>query len=185
MSRSGGLFLVVGNSGSGKDALLTETLRRWPASARTLRTPRRYVTRPAHPSEPFISITTREFADMKHRGEFFMSWHVYGMNYGVPTVLLKWLEQGQHVIVNVSRKIIGQVRRAVPDVKVIFVKIPFEITLQRMKARRRESENEPQFQQRLQRAKNNPLLENADMVVDNSGPLETAVDQMLGYLLSF
>jgi ribose 1,5-bisphosphokinase len=181
----GRLFLVVGNSGSGKDALLAETLRRWPDSARPLRCPRRYITRPAHASEPFISITADEFENLKRRGQFCMSWHVYGTDYGVPAALLDWLEQGQHVIVNVSRQIIGRVRKEIPDARVIFVKVPFEITRRRMQARSRESESEPSFQQRLQRARDNPRLAEADVVIDNSGPLEAAADEMLRYLLSF
>ena len=176
---------MVGNSGSGKDALLAETLQRWPDSARPLRWARRYITRAAHPSEPFIAVTADEFEDLKRGGQFCMSWHVYGTHYGVPAALLQWLEQGQHVIVNVSRQITARVRRQIPGARVIFVKVPFEITRQRMKARRRESESEPSFQQRLQRARNNPLLEEADMVIDNSGSLECAVDAMIDYLLSF
>ncbi len=181
----GRLFLVVGNSGSGKDALLAETLRRWPDSARPLRCPRRYITRPAHPSEPFVSVTTEEFEDLERRGKFCMSWHVYGTHYGVPATLLDWLEQGQHVIVNVSREIIARVRREIPATKVIFVKVPFKITRRRMQARRREAENDPSFQQRLLRARDNPALTDADMVIDNSGPLDAAAAEMLRYLLSY
>jgi ribose 1,5-bisphosphokinase PhnN len=54
MQKNGQLFLIVGNSGSGKDTLLKEVLRQWPASAKPIRTPQRYITRPAHASEPFI-----------------------------------------------------------------------------------------------------------------------------------
>ena len=54
MGYSGQLFLIVGNSGSGKDSLLQEVLQRWPASAKPIRIAQRYITRPAHKSEPFI-----------------------------------------------------------------------------------------------------------------------------------
>ena len=80
---------------------------------------------------------------------------------------------------------ICRVRKEIPDARVIFVKVPFEITRRRMQARSRESESEPSFQQRLQRAKDNPRLAEADVVIDNSGPLEAAADEMLRYLLSF
>jgi len=182
---SGRLFLLVGNSGSGKDALLAQVLRRWPDSARPLRCPRRYITRPAHRSEPFISISTEQFEEFKRRGAFCMFWTSYGTHYGVTAELPQWLARGEHVIINVSRQIIGRVRRQFAGTKVVFVKVPLEITRRRMQSRRRESEDDLCFQQRLQRARDNPLLEDADRIIDNSGPLDIAAEQLCAYLLSF
>jgi ribose 1,5-bisphosphokinase PhnN len=95
------------------------------------------------------------------------------------------MERGQHVIVNVSRNIIRRARENIPDLKIIFVKVPFEITSQRLISRCREPESDPAFRQRLQRAKECPILKDADFVVDNSGSLETAAITLLNYLLSF
>ena len=184
MGYSGQLFLIVGNSGSGKDSLLQEVLQRWPASAKPLRIAQRYITRPAHKSEPFISVTSEAFQDLKRRGKFWLAWHVYDTDYGVPAAMIKWLQQGDAVIVNVSRKIIPQARRRIPDLKVIFVSVPLEVTLQRIKARQRESEHDPGFQQRLARAMANQTLTKADFVVDNSESLETAAAKLLDYMLS-
>ena len=185
MSHKGQLFLIVGNSGSGKDALLKQVQHHWPAAAKTIQIPRRYITRPAHDTEPFISLTPEEFDDLKQRDFFCLTWHVYGTYYGIPGNILGWLRQDQHVIVNVSREIIPRARKIKPDLKVIFVKVPLESTLQRMRSRNRELENDPVFKQRLQRAKDNQTLKGADFVVDNSGPLETAAKTLLNYLLSF
>ena len=128
--------------------------------------------------------SSEEFEDLKQRNFFCLIWHVYGTYYGIPGNILGWLKQGQHVIVNVSREIIPQARKIIPDLKVIFVKVPLESTLQRMRSRSREPENDPLFQQRLQRAKKNQTLKGADFVVDNSGPLETAAESLLEYLIS-
>ena len=185
MEPQGRLFLVVGNSGSGKDALLTEILKRWPASIRTLRIPQRYITRPAHSSERYISVTTEEFMDLRRQRKFCLTWHVYQTDYGIPSVVLKWLHSGQVVLVNVSRIIIPQARRLVPDLKVIYIKVPLEITLRRLKSRRREAEYDSAFQQRLQRAKNNQSPQGADCIIDNSGSLEASAGDLLNYLLSF
>ncbi len=185
MKDKGRLFLVVGNSGSGKDSLLTEVLARWPAGAKPIRIPRRYITRPAHDSEPYISVTAGEFGDLKRENKFCLTWHVYHTDYGVPTVVLNWLNCGQHVAVNVSRKIIPRARGLIPDLKVIFVMVPLEITLQRLRARRREAENDPSFQQRLQRATENQTLKGADFIIDNSGALNVSAKKLLNYLLSF
>ena len=69
---TGRLFLIVGNSGSGKDSLLAEVLTRWPISEKPIRIPQRYITRPAHDSEQYISVTTREFGDLNRLREPFL-----------------------------------------------------------------------------------------------------------------
>ena len=184
MEYSGQLFIIVGNSGSGKDALLNEVLKRWPASARPIRLPQRYITRPAHDSEPFISVTPEEFAALKQRGKFCLSWNVYDTDYGVPAAILEWLDEGSSVIVNVSRESIPRARRLVKNLKVIFVAVPLEISLQRISARKRESKDDPGFSQRMARAKANQTLAEADFVVDNSVPLDEAAEELLKYMLS-
>jgi ribose 1,5-bisphosphokinase len=185
VKNKGRLFLIVGNSGSGKDTLLTEVLARWPTSVKPIRIPQRYITRPPHDSEPYISVTAGEFADLKRENKFSFAWHIYGTDYGVPAVVLKWLNSGQHVMVNVSRQIIPQALRLIPDLKVIFVKIPLAITRQRLMLRHREAENGPSFQLRLKRAKENQTLKHADLIIDNNGPLDVSVEKLLSYLLSF
>ena len=177
--------MISGNSGSGKDTLLTEIRDRWPSSATPLRIPRRYITRRSHDSERYISVTTSEFEDLKRKNSFWLTWHVYGTDYGVPSAVSGWLISRQHVAVNVSREIIPRARRMIPDLKVVFVSVPLEITLERIRSRRREAENEPAFQQRLQRARENQTLEGADFIVDNSGPLDGSAGKLLEYLLSF
>ena len=185
MNHTGRLLLIAGNSGSGKDSLLTEVLARWPISVKPIRIPQRYITRPAHDSEQYISVTAREFGDLKRKNKFWLTWHVYNTDYGVPTIVLDWLSRRQHVAVNVSREIIPRARKIIPGLKVIFVSVPLEITLQRLRSRRREAENEQSFQQRLHRAKENQALKGADFIVDNSGSLDVSANKLLSYLLSF
>jgi phosphonate metabolism protein PhnN/1,5-bisphosphokinase (PRPP-forming) len=184
MECNGQLFLIVGNSGSGKDSLLKEVLKRWPAAAGPIRIPHRYITRPAHGSEPFIPVTPEDFAALNQQGKFCLTWHVYDTDYGVPVTIFNWLVQGTSVIVNVSRDIIPRARRMIPDLKVIFVSVPLDVTLQRIADRKRESEDGPGFQKRLARAKENQTLPGADFVVDNSVPLEEAAEKLVGYMLS-
>ena len=185
MKDKGQLFLIVGNSGSGKDSLLREVLARWPLSAKPIRVPQRYITRAAHDSEQYISVTPGEFENLKRKNSFWLTWHIYGTDYGVPVSVLRWLNHGQHVAVNVSRDIIPRARKIIPDLKVIFVSVPLGITLKRIRSRRREAEDDPSFQQRLRRAKENQTLDGADFIVDNSGMLNRSAEKLLEYLLSF
>lgn len=181
----GRLFLIAGNSGSGKDALITAVLARWPTHVTPLRTVQRYITRPAHDSEMYRSVTPAEFKKLKQNKTFWLTWRIYQTNYGVPAVVLDWLGRRQHVLVNVSRKIIPQARQLQPNLKVIFVSVPIDISTQRMRSRQREAENDPLFQQRLQRAKENQTLDQADVTIDNSGSLDVSAEKLLKYLLSF
>ena len=185
MKHPGRLFLIVGNAGSGKDSLLTEVQARWPLSVKPIRIPRRYITRPTHNSEQYISVTPAEFGDLKRKNRLWLTWHAYDTDYGIPSIVLDWLSRRQRVVVNVSREMIPRLRSTIPDLKVIFVSVPLEITLRRMRSRRREAENEQSFQQRLLRAKENQTLKGADFIVDNSGALDVSTGKLRNYLLSF
>ena len=181
----GRLFLIVGNSGSGKDSLLAEVLTQWPAAARPLIVPRRYITRAPHDSEPYISVTGEQFERLRHTNTFCLSWQAYQIHYGIPGADLAWLNRGRHVAVNVSRTTISRARRFEPDLKVVFVKVPLELTRQRLKSRLRESENTPSFRRRLQRARENQILRDADLIVDNSASLGAGAKKLRDYILSF
>ncbi|MCK5346936.1 MAG: hypothetical protein KAR20_26185 [Candidatus Heimdallarchaeota archaeon] len=183
--KKGQLFFLVGNSGSGKDSLLKAALEAWPSNLPSIKIPRRYITRPPHETEIFHSITPKEFQKMKLAGKFCFTWHIYDLDYGVPHEILQWLQQDALVVVNVSRKIIPEARREFPTLKVIFVKVPFEITLERIKHRGREDPSDPVFQERVSRARKLEHFSDADFVVDNSGDLKIGATQLRDYLLSF
>ena len=122
---------------------------------------------------------------MKNNNEFSLTWHIYDLDYGVPIIVEEWLKNGINVIINVSRTIIPQARQKFPALRVIFVKVPFEISLARIKSRGREAENEEIFKERVKRAKKNQNFTEADIIIDNSGDLEIAVKNLRIYLLSF
>ncbi len=122
---------------------------------------------------------------MENNHEFSLTWHIYDLDYGVPKLVENWLSDGNIVIINVSRTIIPQARQKFPDLKVIFVKVPYEITLARIKSRGREAENDGMFKERVKRAKKNQNFPDADIIIDNSGDLQIAVKNFRKYILSF
>jgi ribose 1,5-bisphosphokinase len=182
--KKGAIFLIVGNSGSGKDSLLQMVQQTWPPEIPEIKIPQRYITRPPHETEPFHSVTVEEFQKMKNEGKFILDWFIYDLYYGVPKDVLNWVEEGHPVIINVSRNVISDAKDRIPGVKVIFVKVPFEVTLARIKKRARESEDDPVFKERVERARENQELPSADFVVDNSGPLEIGSKALRDYLLT-
>lgn len=177
----GTLFLVVGNSSSGKDSIISGAVDKFPKELQGVMLAKRYITRPPSEFEDNYSITTDEFKLMEKQGKFALKWKIYGLNYGVPIEIDEWLEKGHPVIVNVSRTIIDEAREIYKKIKVIFIEVPLEITIKRIKDRGRESGQ--LLKQRMERASANQTMPGADFKVNNSDELDNAIDQFLKYLI--
>lgn len=178
----GTLILVVGNSGSGKDSIINGVSEKYPLDLKKVYIVKRYITRPPSKTEDNYFISSEEFNEMGKKGKFALQWHIYGLDYGVPIEIEEWLKNGHTVIVNVSRTIINDTRKKYKNLKVVFIEVPFEITLQRLKSRERE--NEQGLKERIERARKNLKFPEADFVVDNSGELDEAIIQFLNYVIS-
>ena len=176
------LILVVGNSGSGKDSIMKGIKERYPSDLKMVHLTQRYITRPSSDTEDNISITPEEFREMSTRDKFALEWHIYGLDYGVPIEIDDWLKKGHPVLVNVSRSIVKKAREIYQNIIVVFIEVPFEVTLKRVKERARESGK--RLEERIERAKENQKFSEADFVVDNSGTLENAINQFLEYLVN-
>jgi len=176
------LVLVVGNSGSGKDSIISEVVKRFPSNLNVIQLTQRYITRPSSETEDNIAITPEVFKEMSRQKKFALEWHIYDLDYGVPIDIDDWLKKGHPVIVNVSRTIVKKARSIYRNILVVFISVPFDITLKRVKERARESGK--LLQERIQRARDNQTFPEADVIVDNSGELEIAIDQFLSYLIS-
>jgi len=178
----GTLILVVGNSGSGKDSIINGVSEKYPLDLKKVYIVKRYITRPPSKTEDNYFISSEEFNEMGKKGKFALQWHIYGLDYGVPIEIEEWLKNGHTVIVNVSRTIINDTRKKYKNLKVVFIEVPFEITLQRLKIRERESEQG--LKERIERARNNQKFPEADFEIDNSGELDEAINQFLNYVIS-
>ncbi|MBD3253758.1 MAG: phosphonate metabolism protein/1,5-bisphosphokinase (PRPP-forming) PhnN [Candidatus Lokiarchaeota archaeon] len=177
----GTLFLVIGNSGSGKDSIIAKVIKNYPSNLKTVYAVRRYITRPPSETEKNISVTDEEYEKMIFENKFALYWHSYGLDYGVPIEVEDWLKNGHPVLVNVSRTIVHTAREKYKNVKVVFVEVPFDKTVERIKKRGRETG--VLLRERIERARKNQTFPTADFVVDNSGDLEDAVEQFLDYVI--
>ncbi|MDE2384051.1 MAG: phosphonate metabolism protein/1,5-bisphosphokinase (PRPP-forming) PhnN [Alphaproteobacteria bacterium] len=146
---AGGLILVVGPSGAGKDSLLRAAMAHFAGDARFV-FPRRVVTRATHPdTEDHDSLSTDEFEAVHLRGGFALHWQAHGLSYGVPASVRGDMALGGMVIVNVSRAIIADAAKAFPRLAVIEVTAPPEILMARLAARGRGADGN--ISQRLAR----------------------------------
>ena len=146
----GTIVLVVGPSGSGKDSVLSgaETAL---GNDGDFFFPRRDVTRPkALGGEPYCSVSVAEFQHRKSRGAYSLSWSAHGLCYGVPLAVEHHLAQGRHIVVNVSRTVIPEVRQRLQPARVVSIEVPREVLRARLQGRERESTSE--IESRLERA---------------------------------
>ncbi|MFW9951562.1 MAG: phosphonate metabolism protein/1,5-bisphosphokinase (PRPP-forming) PhnN, partial [Candidatus Thorarchaeota archaeon] len=176
----GFLILVIGNSGSGKDSIIKGVIEKYSQETPKIHIVQRYITRPPSEFEENLAITPKVFKDMDKKHKFALKWKIYGLYYGIPSEIDNWLENGDLVLVNVSRKIINQARKNYENVKVVFIQVPFELSVQRLTKRGRESNKK--LKERLERARKNQSFPTADTVINNSGKLDDAINQFKKYL---
>ncbi len=168
----GVLFLIVGNSGSGKDSIIEYVTNKVPG----LRKIKRYITRAPSNTENYHSINAEDF----NKSDYFICWQAYDKLYGVGNEVLEGLQQGRNYIVNISRKAIKKIMERWDNTYLIECVVPIMIITRRLNYRGRESPEE--IQQRVQRALTAPLL-NPDCTLDTSHPdITIAGDKLVKFM---
>ena len=158
----GRLILVVGPSGAGKDTLLG-LAKIACAEDRDIVFPRRLVTREASQSEDNEYLSADAFGQALARGDFAMHWEAHGHRYGLPRTIDDDVRAGRTVVVNVSRTVIGEMRRAYANVVVVSITAPSDVLAERLAMRARGSDGK--LEHRLQRS-----------IADGSAPDATIVN---------
>jgi ribose 1,5-bisphosphokinase len=144
----GKLVLVVGPSGAGKDTLLGLAQAAC-ADDGSIVFPRRVVTREASSSEDNEQISPDDFRQALEQGKFAMSWEAHGHCYALPRAIDDEIHAGRTVVVNVSRTVIGEMRRTYADVVVVSITAPSDVLAARLAMRARGSDG--RIEQRLAR----------------------------------
>ena len=176
------VFLIIGNSGAGKDTIIDEVLRRFPPHYKKLQVPKRVITRQSSDTEKFEPVDTETFYKLRESGEFILEWESYEHFYGIRREVQDWLDAGHPVLLNISRNVVQTAREKFPDVRVIFIRVPLDVTADRIIERGRESYKE--VLNRVVRAQEHQDYEGADFIVDNVGNLEETSQKVLDYLLA-
>ncbi len=176
----GTIILVVGPSGSGKDSILGGAEAVLEGNDGFF-FPRRDITRPAALGhEPYQALSLDAFKDRKGQGAYSLFWHAHGLWYGIPRVIERHLEEGRHVVVNVSRGVIPEVRQRLQPARIVSIEVPRPILRTRLLGRERESEVE--IEARLGRAAAFQI-DGADVErLQNDASLEAAIDKFVALL---
>ena len=179
----GMLFLFTGNPGAGKDSVIKKLSQEW-KNQKQLYVPKRTITRPAHDSEDYNSVTKNEFTDLLKKDEFLFHWESYGIFYGLPNEIKDRLSEGKIVAVNVSRDAVSEIKEKIPGTKCIYINIDPETGVKRIKKRGREKNDSSEFQERKNKLFSKSKFKDPDFTADNSFELSRTVKEVENYISS-
>ncbi len=180
--RPGTMIVVVGPSGAGKDSVIDFALRRL-GSGEAVHLVQRAITRPTDAGGEVHECVSPEAFDARLCADgFAVAWEAHGLKYGIPRDAVERIGAGQTLIANGSRAALAQFRRVFPRLVIVQIVASADVLAQRLLARGRETEAEI----RLRLARQTPDIIDKDVVViDNSGPLETAGTQFADLVAEF
>lgn len=169
---SGGLILVVGPSGAGKDSLLRAAMTHFAADPRFV-FPRRVITRMADAAaEDHDSLSLEDFEARLLQGAFALHWQAHGLHYGVRSSICGDIKAGRCVVVNASRGILAGAMSQFPRLAAVEITAPQEVLLARLSARRRRADGN--LAQRVAR-KSEPYPPGLNLLsISNDASLEQA-----------
>jgi ribose 1,5-bisphosphokinase len=175
---TGGFVFVVGPSGAGKDTLLALARAQLSGDARFL-FPRRLVTRSSSVWEDHDTMTDDEFEAGQAEGRFALSWKAHGHGYALPGSCLQAAEAGSLVVCNISRTLVEDARRRLPNVAVVEVTAPPDILAGRLERRNRT--DDASLEARLARSKEVGAIQ-ADLIVVNDKSPEEGAERLIAFL---
>ncbi len=176
----GGTFVgIVGPSGAGKDTVISGARSNLAGDPRFVFA-HRCITRPIDETENSLRLTEAEFAAGVAAGHFLLWWKANGLCYGLPIALEVDLARGRHVVANLSRDMIPDVRARFRRSIIIHVSARPEILAARLASRGRE-ESSAQAS-RLQRASRPMEAIGADLLIENNSSPADAILALLSLL---
>jgi len=174
----GRLVLVVGPSGAGKDTLLGLAKAACTDDANIV-FPRRAITREATASEDNEELSPPAFQEALEHGAFAVNWEAHGHCYALRCAIDDDIRAGRTVIANVSRTVIGAMRRVYADVVVIAITAPPEILARRLASRGRSSDGK--IEQRLGRVVDDDSAA-PDVTIVNMSSAEYHARQLIRFI---
>ncbi|RYE87559.1 MAG: phosphonate metabolism protein/1,5-bisphosphokinase (PRPP-forming) PhnN [Hyphomicrobiales bacterium] len=177
MARPGALVLVVGPSGAGKDTLIGAAKAALADDANFVFA-RRVITRDAVAElEDHDTIDVAGFEAAKARGAFALDWEAHGLCYGVPASIDDDIAEGRTVVMNGSRRMIGDAQARYPRGLVVLITADTAVRARRLAGRGRETEAEIAARLAHEGA---PVPDGIETVrIDNSRDLDTAVAALI------
>ncbi|MBS1091888.1 phosphonate metabolism protein/1,5-bisphosphokinase (PRPP-forming) PhnN [Gluconobacter sp. Dm-74] len=171
----GRLILVVGPSGAGKDSVIGYA--RQHMAQQNVVFGRRIVTRPADATETPDTMDLAQFEQDERAGLFLTSWRAHDLAYALPLSLAEDVAAGKQVVVNVSRRVIPELRERFPCF-VVVVDADEQLRRDRIASRGREAP--AALEARLRRRI--PTDFHADAIIRNEGSLAEAGEALMSLI---
>ncbi|MAY61124.1 MAG: phosphonate metabolism protein/1,5-bisphosphokinase (PRPP-forming) PhnN [Rhizobiales bacterium] len=178
---SGGLIVILGPSGAGKDSILAYARERL-TERDDIHFVRRAITRPPHDmSEDFLPMTEAAFDTALAAGRYCFHWRANGLRYGLPQSMLGFVEDGGLAVVNGSRAAHPAMCELFPSLRSVLVRVDGSVLRERLRSRGREDKAE--IEARIARAETYLDAIEPDVVIDNSGAIEESGERFIAYVL--
>ncbi|MDD6807863.1 MAG: guanylate kinase [Oscillospiraceae bacterium] len=179
----GFLLIFSGPSGSGKDTVINEIVKRDEKTIVSIS----MTTRKPRPNEVdgvnYYFVTKEEFLEKINNDEM-LEWAQYGDNYyGTPKApVFKWISEGKTVILEIEVQGTDKIKAKYPNVRTMFL-MPPSIHVLRERLSGRNTETEEEVNKRIEIAKKEIGRANDyDYIIVNNR-LEDAIDDALEIIL--
>ncbi|NLL63167.1 MAG: guanylate kinase [Ruminococcaceae bacterium] len=180
---SGFILIISGPSGSGKDTIIDEIIKRDEKTVVSVSMTTRQIRENETDGKDYYFITREEF-EKKINNDEMLEWAIYGGNYyGTPKApVVDWISKGKTVILKIEVQGADKIRAKYPDVRTMFLMPPSMHVLER-RLRERKTNTEADIARRIEIAKKEISRANDyDYIVVNNR-VSDAVDDVLEIIL--
>jgi guanylate kinase len=178
------LFVISAPSGAGKTTIIRELFRALPDLSFSVSATTRKKRESETEDKDYHFLTVEEFNRKKDNDEFIETEDVHGNLYGtLKSEIEPFLQSGDHLIFDVDVKGALSIRKFYPAAVLIFIDVPAEELIRRLKGRKTELDEE------IDRRTSRIMMEveektKFDHIVDNSKGVSEAVNEVKRIILS-
>lgn len=171
------LFVISAPSGAGKTTIIRELFKRIPVLNFSVSATTRRKRERETDGKDYHFITLEKFKSLIENDEFAEFEEVHGNFYGtLKSEIRKYTETAGNLVFDLDVKGALSIKKLYPDAVSIFIDVPVDLLIARLKKRNTESEEE--IEKRASRIKMEVgLKKEFDYVVDNSHGLEDAIKE--------